>query len=162
MLYLLDANTLIDAEAYYYGFEQVPQFWTWLQRQCEAGQIKMPFEIWQEIQGARGALGAWVNDPAIRDVLVLAEQPDRALVQAVLDHAYAPDLSDAEIEQIGGDPFLAAYALVATSERVVVTKEVSKPRRQRANRKLPDACAFMNVHCMDDFTLYRTLGFRAG
>ena len=58
MLYLLDANTLIDAEAFYYGFDQVPQFWTWLQGECDAGRVKMPFEIWQEIRGARGPLGA--------------------------------------------------------------------------------------------------------
>lgn len=30
MLYLLDANTLIDANRDYYGLDSVPQFWEWL------------------------------------------------------------------------------------------------------------------------------------
>lgn len=49
---------------------------------------------------------------------------------------YAPDLSESEIEKIGKDPFLIAYAL-ASSDRVVVTKEVPAPRKTRGNRKNP-------------------------
>lgn len=160
MLYLLDANALIDAEEYYYGFNQVPQFWEWLLAECMAGRVKMPFEIWQEVQGSNNDLGKWINDTAVKHVLILDELPDANLLQAVLDKAYAPDLTDAELEQIGGDPFLTAYALAA-ADRVVVTKEVSKPSKQRQNRKLPDACKIMGVQWMTDFALYRTLGFKA-
>lgn len=158
MLYLLDAKTLIDAEAFYYGFDQVPQFWTWLQTKCEAGHVKMP---WQEIQGARGALGTWVNDAVVKSDLVLDEQTDRMTLQAVMEQAYTPDLTDAELEQVGGDPFPTAYAVLSAAERVVVTKEVSKPSRQRHNRKLPGARTIMGVQWITDFALYRILGFRA-
>jgi uncharacterized protein DUF4411 len=158
LLYLLDANTLIDAEQLYYGFDQVPEFWDWLLAEGAAGRVKMPSEIWQEIKGSRSDLGKWINKKATKDVLILDEQPDLGLVQHVLDRAYAPDLTDSEIEQIGADPFLAAYGLVSP-DRVVVTKETSKTTQVRARRKLPDACVIVGVPWMTDFMLFRTLGF---
>lgn len=160
MLYLLDANTLIDAEEFYYGFDQVPQFWDWLLSECSAGRVKMPYEIWLEIQGSTNELGKWINDPFTKELLILDEQPDAGLLNKVLAIAYAPDLTDAELEQIGADPFLASYALAAP-DRIVVTKEVSKPSRTRQNRKLPDACNIVGVPWMTDFALYRALGFKA-
>jgi len=73
---------------------------------------------------------------------------------------YAPDLKDDEVEQIGRDPFLVAYALAQPTSRCVVTVEVSKPKKQRANRHLPDVCAAVGVSCCDPFAFLRTLGFR--
>jgi hypothetical protein len=49
MLYLLDANVLITSSRDYYAFDQVPQFWTWLQRRCQEGHVKMPTEILDEV-----------------------------------------------------------------------------------------------------------------
>ena len=54
---------------------------------------------------------------------------------------------------------MTAYALMG-SNRAVVTKEVSKPSKQRANRKLPDVCETMGVPWMDDFQFYRERNFR--
>lgn len=48
---------------------------------------------------------------------------------------------------IGRDPFLIAYASVS-ADRVVVTKEVSKPSKQGANRKIPDVCNDLGVKCI--------------
>lgn len=50
---------------------------------------------------------------------------------------YAPDLNDSEIEEIGQEPFLI-YALDDVANFTVVTKEVSAPSKQRANRRVPD------------------------
>jgi hypothetical protein len=64
-------------------------------------------------------------------LLILDEQPDANLLRVIIDTAYAPDLTDAEMEQIGQDPFLAAYALADPTKRVVVTKEVSATSKLR-------------------------------
>lgn len=160
MLYLLDANVLIRADEDYYGFDQVPQFWQWLYAQCQAGNIKMPLEIWQEVAGSRTQLGEWINDGDVKDALLLDEEADQTLVNDVLTKGYGPALTDAELEKIGQDPFLVAYARVA-ADRVVVTKEVSSPSKLRANRKVPDVCNTFGTPWMKDFDLYRTLGFKA-
>ena len=160
LLYLLDANTLIDADQYYYGVNQVPQFWDWLLHEADAGRVKMPEEIWHEIKNSSSALGPWINDSAHKRLLILDEQPDAGLLNTVINTAYAPDLTDAELEQIGADPFLVAYSLVDAADRVVVTKEVSAPSKLRGKRKLPDACNIMQVRWMTDFTMYKTLNFK--
>lgn len=159
MLYLLDANTLIDAHEYYYGIDQVPQFWDWISVQSDAGVIKMPFEIHDEIATSSGPLSDWINSAVIKKALILDEDVDANLLNHVLIKGYAPDLNDSELEKIGRDPFLVAYAL-AGKDRVVVTKEVSKPSKQRANRKVPDICNDVGIQWMTDFTLYKSLGFK--
>ena len=37
-----------------------------------------------------------------------------------------------------------------------------KPKRTRANRKLPDVCNDFNVRCINTFTLIQELDFRTG
>ena len=84
------------------------------------------------------------------------------IVARIVDGGYSNDLTDQEIEQIGRDPFLIAYALAAPAERCVVTTEVSSPRKTRQNRKVPDVCGTMGVACCDTFTMLRALGFSTG
>ena len=71
--------------------------------------------------------------------MILDEEADQGLLNQVIGRGYANDLTDSEIEEIGRDPFLVAYAMMG-EDRVVVTKEVSKPSKQRANRRIPDVC----------------------
>ena len=42
----------------------------------------------------------------------------------VVSAGYAPDLTDDEVEKIGRDPFLIAYALADPPERCVVTGKI--------------------------------------
>ena len=72
---------------------------------------------------------------------------------------YAPDLTDREVEVIGNDPFLVAYALVNTAGRSVVTKEISKPGKGPSKRRLPDMCNQSAISCIEDFDLYRLRNF---
>ena len=162
MLYLLDANVLIDADRDYYPMGRVPQFWDWLVDMGSQGQVRVPEEIYEEVTlpkpNSADPLVDWLI--ANRDVLLLAEQVSVDLVARVIDEGYANDLNDDEIEKIGRDPFLAAYALSDVSDRCIVTTERSRPSSQRANRKLPDVSAHFEIKCIDTFTMIRELDFR--
>ena len=158
MLYLIDANVLIRAHEDYYPLDRVPQFWAWLERQALAGQIKMPLEIHEEIAVSRGPLRDWICERHIKQALILDEEADAELVDRVLAEGYGENLTDSDLEKIGEDAFLIAYALAA-EDRVVVTKETPKPSKQRANRKVPDVCDTLHVKWMTDFDLYRVLAF---
>lgn len=164
MLYLLDASVLITAHSNYYPVDAVPEFWDWLAHHCQASNVKMPIETFEEVRdGSNDAeqdlLYGWVRNDAIKDALLFGEEVNRDLVRRVIDEGYAPDLRDDEIEQIGRDPFLIAYALASPNDRCVVSNEVSRPRKQRQNRKIPDICRELGVQCCDTFTMTRTLGF---
>jgi hypothetical protein len=158
VLYLLDANVLIRAHEDYYPIDRVPQFWEWLIAEANAGRIKMPLEIHDEIAISNGPLKDWIVDRDVKEALILDEEVDAALFNRVLDEAYGAGLTEAEMEEIGRDPFLAAYSI--GQERAVVTKEVSRPSKLRARRKLPDVCTQFAVPWMNDFALYRVLNFR--
>lgn len=158
-LYLLDANVLIRAHEDYYPMDRIPAFWDWLLRMAQAGTIKVPREIYGEIARSRGLLADWMRRTDVAEHLILDEQAQAARLQQVLALGYAPDLTDVELEKIGQDPFLIAAALAGT-DRVVVTREASKPSATRANRKIPDICGQFSVSVMTDFALWRVLNFR--
>ena len=83
------------------------------------------------------------------------------MYRALTNEGYAPDLTDDEIELIGRDPFLVAYALVDPRERHVVTTEVSKPTKQRANRKLPEnVCNSFGVVSCTVYAFTKALDFK--
>lgn len=161
MLYVLDANVLITASNTYYPIDQVPEFWAWLQHQGKLGNLKLPVEILEEILAGRkneDPLLDWMKDKGNQGALKLDESVDASLVQVVVSKGYAPDLTDDEIEEIGRDPFLIAYAM-ADKGRCVVTTEVSSPSKKRQNRKIPDVCNCFSVPCCNPFQVNRALGF---
>jgi hypothetical protein len=162
LLYLLDANVLIDANRDYYPLDRVPEFWQWLEAAGEHGNTKIPVEIYEEIADGSDPLAHWAKEDSIKTALLFQEDSDVALVSHAIDHGYASDLTDDEVEKVGRDPFLIAYALRDTAGRCVVTTEVSKPKRQRANRQLPDVCNTLGVRCCNTFEFIRALDFSTG
>ena len=157
-MHLVDANVLIRAHEDYYPIDRIPQFWAWMLVMAEAGTIKVPVQIYNEVAPSRGLLAQWLRQPSVKDFLVLSEDTDLTRVRLVLEQGYAPDLTDVEIEEIGEDPFLIAAAL-GGSNRVVVTREASKPKVTRARRRIPDVCATFGLTVITDFELYRKLDF---
>ena len=160
MLYLLDANVLISAHELHYPLDRIPQFWTWLLGMAEAGRVKLPYEIYNEIAVSTGDLKEWITSPANSKQLKLNAHVDPAILQQVINEGYAPDLSESDLEQVGQDPFLVAYAIPFGTAVTVVTREVAKPSKKRQNRKVPDVCEQFKVRCLSDFQLYRELDFK--
>lgn len=164
MLYILDASVLITAHNSYYPVDKVPEFWGWLQYNGTKGKIKIPLELFEEITDGskddkKDLLFAWVQQNENKEALVLQETPDINLVQHAVNKGYATDLTDDEVEQLGRDPFILAYALKAPDARCIVTTEVSKPKKQRQNRHIPDVCKTLGVQCCNTFNLLQALGF---
>lgn len=164
MLYLLDANTLIDAKRDYYPIDSVPEFWEWLVFLGEKGSVKIPIEIYEEFSdtkdsdGKKDDLAVWAEQPETRKALLLAEEAEPDLVARVTYGGYLPNPTDDELLKIGRDPFLVSYAL-KEEKRCIVTTEVSKPNRLGANRKIPDVCRGFNIRCINNFQMFRELKF---
>ena len=100
MLYMLDANTLIDAKRDYFQFDRVPEFWTWIQHQGELGNIKIPVEIYEEFEeakradGTRDDLSEWASQVEVKRSLILDEDADIELLRHVVSNGYCDDPSD--------------------------------------------------------------------
>lgn len=118
-------------------------------------------EMYEEVlAGNEDDLTRWLKGN--RDALLLDGDVDSGLVARVTETGYAPDLSDEEVERIGRDPFLIAHALRDRDRRTVVTTEVSKPKKHRANRHIPDVCRHLDVLCCNTFEFVEALDFTTG
>lgn len=130
------------------------------------GKIKIPIEIYEEFEeskrkdGNRDELAEWAADSDVKAALLFGEEADPELVAEVTIEGYGEDLSDTEIETIGRDPFLLSYASMDKKNRTIVTTEVSRPGKKRANRKIPDVCRDLGIHCINNFQLLNELDFR--
>ena len=124
MLYLIDANVLICANNDYYPIDYVPQFWQWLEGQARAGSVKIPLEIHNEIAVSNDRLSDWVCSQDRKTALILNEEIDTNKLDDVVIKGYGEgkNLTDSDLEKVGQDPCLIAYAYAA-ADRVVVTKE---------------------------------------
>ncbi len=173
MLYLLDANVLIDANRDYYPIERIPEFWEWLDDLANNQKTKTPFEMYGEVMKGRRSKAKGIDGETIerkkdeltdwlgkrKGEMVLDENVNIELINRVMI-CYGSDLNDEDIRKIGRDPFLIAYALQDPEKRVVVTTEVSKPSRIGANRHIPDVCKDLKVRCCNTFQFIRELNFR--
>jgi len=159
LIYLLDANVLIDANRDYYCIGSVDEFWEWLVHHGEQGNIKIPIEIYEEIKAGNDELAAWAKETETEAALKLDEDVNIALVRKVTEEGYALDLSDIEIEGVGRDPFFIAYALADPTGRVIVTTENSKPSRLRAKRHIPDVSKQFGIQSINTYELTKALRF---
>lgn len=123
-----------------------------------AGHVKLPFEIHEEIAIYKGPLSDWICDRNTKNALILDEVVNGDDLQRVLDEGYGGDLTDSDIIKMGKDPFLVAYGMTSP-DRIVVTKETSRPSARKGNCKVPDVCDRMDVRYTRDFELYRLLNF---
>ena len=160
MLYLIDANVLITANNTYYPIERIPQYWEWLKRNGDLGKIKFPQEIYEEVTDGNkdDPLVSWIKQETVTQALRLTEEVDQENLRYVVKNGYAPDLDDEEVEAIGKDPFLIAYAL-NQPDRTVVSSEVSKPSKTRQHRRIPDVCNTLSINFRNQFELNETLNF---
>ena len=165
MLYLLDANTLINAKNSYYPIERVPEFWNWLVHQGQLSNIKIPIEIFEEFKdtkpkdGEKDELAVWAELSEVKDALLFDEEAEPDLVSRITYGGYSPNPTDDELMKMGRDPFLISYALKDSENRCVVTSEVSKPKRVGANRHIPDVCNTFGIRCINSFQLIHELDF---
>ena len=139
---------------------RVDEFWEWLGYHGEQGHIKIPLEIYEEIKDGTDNLAKWAKDKKTEAALKLNEEVVVELVQKVTEEGYANDLTDIEVDKVGRDPFFIAYALVNPADRTIVTTENSKPKTKRANRHIPDVCAYFGISSRNTFELTKLLDFR--
>ena len=173
MHYLLDANVLINAHDQYYPIHRIPQFWNWVIENAKLDQVKMPFEMLEEVKKGKSnqrkqlvddELLRWLGNDNREATLRLNAITDRDAVNRVYREGYEiPQPSLDEMKAIGRDPILIAYAL-ADCNCKIVTMEAKQPnatdKMKKIKRKIPFVCRKLDILCIDTFDLINELDFR--
>ena len=154
--------------------DRIVPYWEWLLTKAAEGIVKMPEEIYEEIipksrpditeksdylQRAKRNLFEWAHRQDVREQFILEEQMDRGIYEQVLRRGYGENLEEKDYNNMGRDPILIAYAM-KQSDRIVVTKERSKPNQMKGNRKIPDVCKDLGIECINDYDFQRRCDFR--
>ena len=109
--------------------------------------------MYEELKAGSDDLSGWAKTAETEAALKFDEEVDINLVRWVTANGFAPDLTDIEIEEIGRDPFLVAYALVDVENRVIVTTVRSRPGARRKTEK--------SLTCADSSAFARAMPSRS-
>jgi Domain of unknown function (DUF4411) len=153
-MYLIDSDVLIDAKNRHYGFDIVPAFWDWIEREHRAGRVFTVQRVAEEVLAGADELAAWMKSqpPSFRLAAGPSEQQAlQAVSRWVSGAGYAQGAVATFLQ--AGDYFLVAQAL--SLGYTVVTQETPDPASKRWV-KIPDACKAVQVPWMTPFNMLRT------
>ena len=95
MLYLMDASALITAHNTYLALHRVPEFWEWILHHGADGSIKLPKDIYEEVEDGHDALADWMNAAATKEALLSPDDANLAHVRHVMAQ-YGGNFTDAD------------------------------------------------------------------
>jgi len=158
-IYWLDTNAFIQAKNGPYKFKVFGVFWAFLHEQIEAGTIRCPKMVYQEIvnnEEPRDDLANWIKTRRQSGLFVDPNADVQNAMTTVADHVignYEPQHAGHFLS--GADPWLIAHAI--HSKGVVVTHESARRPQAKAAR-IPDVCDAFKVPCIDSYEMLDRLG----
>jgi hypothetical protein len=153
MIYCIDSSSFIDAGERYYPQDIFPAFWDKLEQLLDAGRLKAPITLLEELQRKDDDWRQWVYER--EDKLIVP--PDAAMFDAVRDvvaqyqlqnsHQFNPD-------KLTGDPFF--IALAKCKGMTLITTELSRP----GGFRIPAICRPLGVDTITLLNMIRQEGWR--
>ena len=153
MIYLLDANTYIEAKNRYYDMEFCPAYWDWLDQQFVMGVAGSIDMIGRELRDGNDGLAEWVKERGSQFIANDDEDTQNtfiAIAQFVMSQDFSPANRDNFLEK--ADPWLIAKA--KTTGATVVTHESALSNATK-KVKVPNICRQFDVRCIDTFAFLR-------
>ncbi|MYL23678.1 DUF4411 family protein [Halomonas alkaliantarctica] len=156
MMYLLDANTYIQAKNLHYQMGFCPAYWSWLDLQYKNSLLASIQTVYEELADGDDVLSEWVKDRKEHFLPVSRDE-----IQDQFSHVaqYVAELKGKKPEFVAeflakADPWLVATAAVIGG--TVVTHEVPVPENS-AKVKIPNICGAFGVPYITTFQLLNRL-----
>jgi hypothetical protein len=161
LVYVVDANVLIEAYKGYYGFSICPGFWECLLKQHQAGRVVSIDKVRTEI--ADGShLDQWIKN--IVPVSFFGSTQDRNviaaytnLVQWVQAKSQFMPAAKSEFSRVA-DGWLISYTKSRTDHVLVTHEQLSPDAKRRV--PIPNVCEQFGVPYVDTFEMLKDLGVR--
>jgi hypothetical protein len=163
MIYLLDANTLIEAKNRYYSMTICPGYWAWILQSHGQGIVASIETVGYELKQGNDELAAWAKQHKGLFWDVSDDATQAAFAQVATHVASQSQLmkSGAVNEFLAGaDPWLIAKAM-ATPDCILVTHEQFNPQMKR-KFSIPNVCQAFGVQWVNTFQALDATGAEFG
>ena len=153
MMFLIDANVLIEAKNRYYAFDIAPGFWYWLEKACSRDVVCSIERIREELLQGKDELSDWARDH--RDFFFPLDDRTAQVFPGLSGWARSQNLTDDALNAFAADAadFMLVAHASAHSCTVVTHEKTGNGSRKRV--KIPDACVALGVPCVDTFDMLR-------
>jgi len=160
-MYIIDSNFLIQAHRATYPLDVALSFWNKVKQLALDGKIVSIDKVQKEIYDKNDALEEWCTNnlpetffkDTSESLLAYANVASWAVSKS---NHYMPKALNEFLDADEADAFLIAYALMDSSDRIIVTQEVSQPEIKR-KIKIPEACNDLNVTFINVMDMFRQL-----
>lgn len=155
-MYLLDANTYIQAKNLHYQMSFCPAYWSWLDQQHESSSLASIRTVYDELAEGDDKLSEWVKNRKEHFIPVSRDDIQEKFADVA---QYVAKLGGKKQEFIAeflskADPWLIATAAVIGG--TVVTHEIPVPENS-TRVKIPNICDAFDVPYITTFQLLNRL-----
>jgi hypothetical protein len=157
MSFLLDANTFIEAKNGPYPFDICPAFWSFVEKENEAGRAFSIKPIGTELCAGNDQLAKWAANR--KGLFVPLDPPAHEAAKDIMQYVQSNGFLPAAKAKFlsGADPFLIAYA--KAHSHTIVTHEVRDRSGNWNKVKIPNVAHEFDVPCVRVIDWLRTNGF---
>jgi len=160
-VYVVDSNFFIQAHRITYPLDVVVSFWEKLKELSHDGRIISIDKVKNEIFNHNDDLEKWcranLSNSFFKNSISAMDTYRRVIVWANSKRDYfLPKAMNEFLDVDEADAFIVAYALSDRENRIVVTHEISEPKR-RNKIKIPDVCNALDVQYLNDMDMFRAL-----
>ena len=158
VVYLVDANVLIEAKNRYYSFSLCPGFWDAVVWHAGSGSVRSVDVVKKELAAGTDDLAEWVRNTAPGDAFCSTNDADavawygRVMNWVLGEPRFTPAAED-EFAQ-AADPWLVACA--GAYGMTLVTMETPSPL-SRNTVKIPDVCRQFGIPWRNTFEMLEEL-----
>lgn len=155
-MYLLDANTYIQAKNHHYQMGFCPAFWDFLNQQFESGMLASVRQVYDELCEQDDELAVWAKAHSNHFHLLTSDALQEKFSLIANHVATLPNKNLASVKKFlgGADPWLIAVA--SLTNETVVTHEKSVEANSK-KIKIPNICRDFNVTCINPYKLLADL-----
>ena len=163
MIYLLDANTLIEAKNRYYSMSICPGYWAWILQSHGQGVVASIETVGQELQRGNDELAAWTQTHKNLFWTVSDEATQKTFTKVanyVVNSATQMKAGAVDDFLSGVDPWLIAKAMTMPDSVLVTHEQLNL----HAKRKfiIPNVCQQFGVKWVDTFQVLGATGASFG
>lgn len=163
-VYVVDSNFFIQAHRATYPLDVATSFWNKVKELAQSGTIISIDKVKNELFDKNDDLEEWCVENLPSDFFkssssALGEYGLISSWASSNQYHYLPNAINEFLDVDEADAFLVAFVLEDVENRVLITHEVSDPRR-RNKIKMPEPCNHFGVKYMNTIEMFRTLGIQ--